>query len=160
MKTNALEKVRTHYKGAQKSFKEFLSSVVFKEEKVYTSRTFNLEEFGLYPLNEYFEYEYYDETTDIYHCKNAKGIVLEAEPMNGASDNNMEAVYGFLQRTLPEGAIMHCLLYASPHLGKALDAYAAARKNGNPVAKKLAEKRAEYWKKVFSSPWCLGSRMF
>ncbi len=152
MKTSALEKVRAHYKEVQKNLKGFFSSIAFKEEKVYTSKKFNLEDFGLYPLNEYFEYEYYDDNTGIYHCKNAKGIVLEAEPMNGASDNNMEAIYGFLQRTLPEGAIMHCLLYASPHLGEVFDDYVAARKDSNPVTRKLAEKRAEYWKRgVFKS---------
>ena len=151
-----LAKIRAQYQNGQKCVKDFFNSLVFKEEQIQSAKDFNLEDFGLFPLNQYFEYETFDETTDIYHCKNAKGVALEIEPMSGASDNNMEAVYSLLQRTLPEGAIIHCLLYASPHLGETFDEYVLARKGGHPVTRKLAEKRAEYWKKgVFKSlvPW-------
>ena len=136
--------------------KDFLKSLAFQEEPIQSAKDFDLEDFGLFPLNQYFEYESFDETTDIYHCKNAKGVALEINPIVGASDNNMEAIYSFLQRTLPEGAIMQCLLYASPHLGDVFDDYVLARENGHAVTKKLASKRAEYWKKgVFKSlvPW-------
>ena len=132
--------------------KAFLKSLAFQEEPIQSAKDFNLEDFGLFPLNQYFEYESFDETTDIYHCKNAKGVALEINPIVGASDNNMEAIYSFLQRTLPEGVIMHCVLYASPHLGDVFDDYVLARENGHAVTKKLASKRAEYWKKgVFKS---------
>ena len=151
-----LAKIRTQYQSGQKHVKDFFNSLVFKEEPIQSAKNFNLENFGLFPLSQYFEYESFDEATDIYHCKKAKGVVLEINPIVGASDNNMEAVYSLLQRTLPEGAIMHCLLYASPHLGQTFDEYVLARKGGHPITQKLAGKRAEYWKKgVFKSlvPW-------
>ena len=139
--------LKKQIKSTEKSVKRFVRSLVFNEEPIPSARKLQFEDFGLYPLKDYFEWEYYDEVTDIYHCKNAKGVALEIEPMSGASDNNMEAIYGFLQRTLPEGAIMHCLLYASPHLGETFDDYVQARENSQPVTQTLAEKRVRYWKK-------------
>jgi conjugal transfer ATP-binding protein TraC len=145
-------------KSAKKSMRHFLNSIAWQEHEnpIHSAKSLSLEELGLYPINQYFQYDSYDEETDIYHCKNAKGIIIEAEPMSGASDNHMEAMYTLLQRTLPEGAILHCLLYASPHLGEAFDAYVSARKGHHPVTEKLAEKRAAFWKRsVFHSlvPW-------
>ena len=127
-----------------------------EEKPLHSAKPLNLEQMGLYPLHEYFQYDSYDPETHIYQGKNAKGILIEAIPMSGASDNHMEAIYTLLQRTLPEGTILHCVLYASPQLGEVLDDYVKARKNYHPVTVKLAQKRAAFWKKgVFHSliPW-------
>ncbi len=141
-------------KSFKKSLKQFFSDALWQEEEkpIHVGKDLNLEELGLYPLNEYFQYDSYDEETGIYHCKNAKGIVCEAEPMDSASDNNMEALYTLLQRTLPEQTILQCLLYASPHLGETFDFYVKARVEHHPLTEKLAQQRAEFWKRgVFNS---------
>ncbi|HQZ60351.1 MAG TPA: TraC family protein, partial [Acinetobacter sp.] len=102
---------------------------------------------SLHSIAEYLPYETYNPDTEIYECKGAKGIVLEANPMVGASDNNVDAFYALLQRILPEGTIMHCLLYASPYLGRSFDAFIKERQHPHPLIKRLAEKRIDFYKK-------------
>ena len=130
------------------SFKEFFNQLSpFNEKLLPEGKSFEKEAFGLYPLSEYLQYECYDEVKEIYHCTEAKGIVIETEPLSGASLHHLEALYSLLQRTLPEGTILHCLLYASPFIGSALEAYVKVRENHHPLTQTLAQKRATYWKR-------------
>lgn len=102
---------------------------------------------NLHSISEWLPYDYYNSETEIYHLKQAQGIVLEASPMVGASDDNAEALYNLLQRVLPEGTIIQFLLYASPHLGSEFDAYVQQRKGNHPLLEKNAEYRVNYLKK-------------
>ena len=95
----------------------------------------------------WFQYDYFNPETEIFKLKQAQGIVLEATPMVGASDDNAEALYNLLQRVLPEGTIVQFLLYASPHLGTEFDAYLKERKGHHPLLEKKAEYRVNYLKK-------------
>jgi conjugal transfer ATP-binding protein TraC len=104
------------------------------------------ERLGLYSLSEYLPYETYDPSTELYHCKEAKGIVLEASPMVGASDNHGEVFYSLLQRLLPEGTILHCVLYASPKIAHEFDGFVKERQNHHPLTQRLAEQRAAFYK--------------
>jgi hypothetical protein len=42
---------------------------------------------------------------------------------------------------------MHCLLYASPYLGRSFDAFMKERQHPHPLIKRLAEKRIDFYKK-------------
>jgi len=142
--------------SSQKTLKKILSSLQFQENEqaLHSGQDWDSASMGFYSLAEYLQVESFDESTDIYYCKQAKGIVIEAEPMQGASSNQMESFYTFLQRTLPEGTILHCLLYASPHLRESFDAYVNSREG--EFFKTLASQRTAFWSKgVFQSliPW-------
>ena len=99
--------------------KTFLASIVLQDEEQ-PLESGNLaalnERLGLYSITEYLPYESYDPETELYHCFEAKAFILEASPMVGASDHQVEIFYALLQRLLPEGSILHCLLYASPKI--------------------------------------------
>jgi len=101
----------------------------------------------LHSITEYLPYENYNPDTEIFECQNAKGVVLEVTPMVGASDNHIDAFYALIQRLLPEGTILHCVLYASPYLGQSFDAFVLERKNPHPLIKRLAEQRVSFYQK-------------
>ena len=140
-------------KGINKSKKviaDFLkTSLLQDDERPLQSGTLeNLNKtLGLHSIAEYLPYETYNPETEIYESKDIKGIVLEASPMVGASDNNIDSFYALLQRILPEGTIAHCLLYASPYLGQSFDAFIKERQHPHPLIKRLAEKRIDFYKK-------------
>lgn len=134
----------------KKVIEDFLkSSLLQDDERPFQSGTLeNLNKtLGLHSIAEYLPYESYNPDTEIYESKDAKGIVLEANPMVGASDNNIDAFYALLQRILPEGTILHCLLYASPFLGKSFDAFIKERQHPHPLIKRLAQKRVAFYQK-------------
>lgn len=107
-------------------------------------------------FGELLEYEAYDSSSEIYYNRVSKGILIEADPMSGASDDDMEAFYALLQRILPEGAMIQFLIYASPYIGDELDSYAAEREESSAVVRKLAAGRAAYWKKGIYRPLIKG----
>lgn len=128
---------------------EFLNSVLLQDsEKPFASGTLqNINErLGLYSISEYLPYETYDPLTELYHCSDAQGIVLEASPMVGASDNHVEGFYSLLQRILPEGAILHCVLYASPKIADEFDGFVRERQDHHALTQRLAEQRAAFYK--------------
>ena len=140
----------TSFNKSKKIIADFLkSSLLQDDEKPLQSGTLeNLNKvLGLHSIAEYLPYETYNIDTGIYESKDAKGIVLEANPMVGASDNNIDAFYALLQRILPEGTIVHCVLYASPFLGQSFDAFIRERQHPHPLIKRLAEKRIDFYKK-------------
>jgi conjugal transfer ATP-binding protein TraC len=107
-------------------------------------------------FGELLEYEAYDSSSEIYYNRSSKGILIEADPMSGASDEDMEAFYALFQRLLPEGAMIQFLIYASPFIGDELDSYAAEREESSPVMRKLAAGRAAYWKRGIYKPLIKG----
>jgi hypothetical protein len=71
---------------SKKVIADFLkSSLLQDDEKPLQSGTLdNLNKvLGLHSIAEYLPYETYNPDTEIYECKGAKGIVLEANPMVG-----------------------------------------------------------------------------
>lgn len=117
--------------------KPFSSGIVHKMKEV----------FNLHSISEWLPYQYFNPETEIFKMEHAQGIMLEATPMVGASEDNAEAIYSLLQRILPEGTIVQFLLYASPHLGSELDAYIQERKGNHALLEKKAEHRVKYLKK-------------
>jgi len=130
--------------------KDFLASTLLQDdEKLLHSGTVEelSKKLDLHSLAEYLPFETYDPDTEIYECQNAKGIVFEATPMFGASDNHIESFYALLQRLLPEGALFHCILYASPFLGKSFEAFIKERINPHPLIKRLSYQRIAFYQK-------------
>ncbi len=145
-----------------RKFKEFrykLANIVFNDNlRPVESKPVDLFK-DLYSLGQCLPYETYDSSTEIYHNAHSKGLVIECDPISGASDDDMDSFYALLQRVLPEGAIVQFLMYASPYVGGELDGYKQERMNAQPVIKKLAQRRVEYWKKGVYSPLIRGQQV-
>jgi len=103
--------------------------------------------FGLNSISSLLPFQFYDAESEIYHNNESKGILLEAAPMGGASEDHAEVLYNLFQRILPEGAIVQFLLHAAPTIGHELDAYALERKNHSPILEKNAKHRSAFFKK-------------
>jgi len=134
----------------KKNLKDFLALMVLQEEeRPLQSGTVEelTQKLHLHSVAEYLPFETYDPDTEIYECQSAKGVLLEATPMTGASDNDVEAFYALLQRLLPEGSIFHCVLYASPFLGKHFDAFIKERVTPHPLIKRLSLERIAFYQK-------------
>jgi conjugal transfer ATP-binding protein TraC len=139
-----------YFTKTKKAFSDFLNTTLLQDdERPLPSGT--LAELNqalkLHSITEYLPYESYNPDAEIYECQNAKGVVLEVTPMVGASDNHIDAFYALIQRLLPEGTILHCILYASPYLGQSFDAFVEERKNPHPLIKRLAEQRIKFYQK-------------
>jgi conjugal transfer ATP-binding protein TraC len=143
-------KLASYFAQMKEQIKDFLASILLQDtETPFQSGTVEelTKKLGLHSIAEYLPFETYNPETEIYECQNAKGILLEATPMAGASDNQIEAFYALLQRLLPEGTIFHCVLYASPFLGQSFDAFIKERINPHPLIKRLAEERIAFYQK-------------
>lgn len=115
--------------------KPFSSGIIHKMKEV----------FNLFSISEWLPYQYFNPESEIFKMEHAQGILLEATPMVGASEDNAEALYSLLQRVLPEGTIAQFILYASPHVGAEFDAYVHERKGNHPLLEKNAEHRIRYF---------------
>ena len=137
-------------KEALKKGKAFVASIALQDDEkpLVSGNLAHLNErLGLYSIAEYLPYESYDPESELYHCVGTKGFVLEASPMVGASDHQVEIFYALLQRLLPEGSIVQCLLYASPKVGPAFESFVKARTAAHPLIQRLASQRADFYKK-------------
>ncbi|MFM8453415.1 MAG: type IV secretion system protein TraC [Gammaproteobacteria bacterium] len=107
----------------------------------------NMKDFlELNSLHNWLPYVAYDPEMKIFHNQYSKGIILQSDPIVGASDSDVSALYNFLQTTLPEGVIGQILLCASPFVGPELDAYILERSSSDLLFYSQASKRADFIK--------------
>ncbi len=135
----------------KETFKSFWQSLGLQEDErplAFGSVAELNKRLGLNSIIEYLPYQSFDPQTELYQCTHAKGIIVQAEPLNGASDHQVQIFYTLLQRTLPEGVILHCLLYANPQISEALEGFVAHRTHPSPLIQKGAERRSDFYKKA------------
>lgn len=103
-------------------------------------------ELDINSLSNFLAYDLYDPETQIFYMQKAKGCLLIAEPLSGAGPAEEENLYSLLQSALPEGTIVHFLLFGNPRVGNMLDRYAYARKDAHPLLRKNAQMRTDFLK--------------
>jgi conjugal transfer ATP-binding protein TraC len=101
--------------------------------------------FGVFGFSELLPYRAFDEENNIYLNVNTKGFVLSASIMTGASSDDHTPFYKLLQSSLPEGAILQVLMYASPKIGERLDSFSASRLGSGQLLEAMAASRAKYF---------------
>jgi len=100
-----------------------------------------------------FLYDNYDEQRRLFHNQDSVGFVLETLPLIGASEEMQKEVSSLFQYILPEGSSLQVMLWADPHIGDLCDAWKYARVGQRPIIQKLAERRADFLRKMaFESP--------
>lgn len=117
-------------------------------------------------LHNLLPYCYYDEDTSLYYNKSDSGkesletcgFILEASPIIGCSEADIDILSNFFNDNLPEGLILQIINYASPRTGNLFDLWKRERDNEGGIYKDLAEKRINYlnkgrWKSLFSAPF-------
>lgn len=99
---------------------------------------------GREPFYTCLPYESYDNESHIYHNKNSLGFVLIASPMIGASEDTIDILHSLIVDTLPEGAMADIILWPSPKISPALDAFYQFRSLRGGIYEKLAAARRQY----------------
>lgn len=90
-------------------------------------------------------YESYDPETSLFINKSSAGFILETNPLIGSSEEIENILTSIITDIMPPHADIHFLLWASPKIGNALDAFENAR-SGNETFAWLAKKRTDYLK--------------
>ena len=73
--------------------------------------------FALDMLSDWLPYRVYDEETGLYRNAHSKGFVLEVTPLIGADERTGEILGQFFSESLPQGACLQVLNFASPRIG-------------------------------------------
>lgn len=92
-------------------------------------------------------YRTYDEVNKLFYSNETVGFVIEVVPMIGASETTNKML-GDLFTTVPEGATVQILSYASPKIGDVVDGWAAERANQGGVLLELAQSRRNHFQKA------------
>ena len=114
-----------------------------KDKEVHQSK---LSLFDPHFLSRLLPYETFDPETSLFMNKASKGFILETTPLLGSSEEVENILTSILTDTVPPGVDVQFLLWASPKIGPALDAFEKARSK-NEIFSWLARKRTEYLKR-------------
>src|SRR5690606_25540744 len=99
-------------------------------------------------LNALLPYRYYDQGSSLYFNEITSdksaiqtcGFILEAAPLVGCLEADLDILANFFNDNLPEGLILQIINYASPRTGNLLDLWQAAREKTGGIYKDLAAK--------------------
>ena len=108
------------------------------------------------PINtiaELLPYLEYDSVNELYINKDSIGIILEAIPLNGASEKTVKAITSMVKHDLPEGASLQFINYASPKVGPVFDYWLKERKKTGGIYDKLADSRVDFLKQFVWKPF-------
>jgi len=97
-------------------------------------------------LNRLLNYDGYDPDTSLYYNKKSQGFILEACPMLGASEENVNILTSLVTDVLPQQVDLQFILWGSPKIGDILDQFEQARSGGGEVIAWLAKKRTDFLK--------------
>lgn len=95
-------------------------------------------------LGEIVPYRMYDEENEIYYNETTQGLVFEATPLIGATEQTIHLLTNLINHQLPEGASIQFLLYASPKVDSYLTAWAANRAERGERFVQLAQERVRF----------------
>jgi len=107
-------------------------------------------------LSNFLHYEAFDQNTNIYINKKSCGFILEATPLIGASDENVNILTSILTDVLPQDVDLQFLLWGSNKVGNILDKFEKERAsrsktdetgNKGEIFEWLAKKRTEFLKR-------------
>ncbi|MGE7199758.1 type IV secretion system protein TraC [Brevundimonas naejangsanensis] len=98
-------------------------------------------------LSDLLGYRTWDEKTGLFGSNSTLGWVIEVVPMRGASETT-NSMLGALFTSVPVGAAVQVISYASPKIGEVVDHWTAARANQGGVFFNLAQNRREHFRKA------------
>lgn len=122
---------------------KLIKNIVVNRNKIRSSNNLN-KVIENYPISNLLPYETFDPETNVFYNRTDLGFVLEAVPLIGASEETLTIFNSLITDSLPNGAIMQCLLWASPHIQSSLEQWAAERSKQGEIFATLAKRRMNY----------------
>lgn len=78
-------------------------------------------------LSDFLPYRSYDETKGLYEQNSTIGWILEVVPLIGADEATSRSLAELFTHSVPQGATVQVISYASPKIGDVIDPWATER---------------------------------
>lgn len=95
-------------------------------------------------LSNYLPYRSWDDVRQLYVQDTTVGLVLELVPLLGVTDAQHSLIAQVMNDSLPEGAHVQVISFASSKCGQAIDTWAQARSQGGEIYQELARHRRRH----------------
>ena len=105
-------------------------------------------------LSDWLPYRVFDEGPGIYRNAHSKGFVLEVTPLIGADERAGEILGQFFSESLPQGACLQVLNFASPRIGAIVGPWFAPRYEQGGIYEAIAKARVG---RLYDLVWKSGS---
>ena len=110
--------------------------------------------FSLDMLSDWLAYRVFDEGPGIYRNAHSKGFVLEVTPLIGADERTGEILGQFFSESLPQGACLQVLNFASPRIGAIVAPWFGPRYEQGGIYEAIAKARVG---RLYDLVWQSGS---
>lgn len=110
--------------------------------------------FALDMLSHWLPYRVYDEGPGLYRNAHSKGFVLEVTPLIGADERTGEILGQFFSESLPQGACLQVLNFASPRIGAIVGPWFGPRYEQGGIYEAIAKARTN---RLYDLVWKSGS---
>ncbi len=110
--------------------------------------------FALDMLSDWLPYRVYDEGPGLYRNAHSKGFILEVPPLIGADERTGEILGQFFSESLPQGACLQVLNFASPRIGAIVGPWFAPRYEQGGIYEAIAKARTN---RLYDLVWKSGS---
>ncbi len=110
--------------------------------------------FALDMLSDWLPYRVYDEGPGLYRNAHSKGFILEVTPLIGADERTGEILGQFFSESLPQGACLQVLNFASPRIGAIVGPWFAPRYEQGGIYEAIAKARTN---RLYDLVWKSGS---
>ena len=110
--------------------------------------------FALDMLSDWLPYRVYDEGPGLYRNAHSKGFVLEVTPLIGADERTGEILGQFFSESLPQGACLQVLNFASPRIGAIVGPWFGPRYEQGGIYEAIAKARTN---RLYDLVWHSGS---
>ena len=114
--------------------------------------------FNYHSLTQLMHLDSFQAETALFFNKKSKGFILEAYPLLGANEETINILMSVLTDVLPPETDLQFLLWASPKIGRTLDAFETHRSQSGELYHWLAKKRTDFLRQgAFKSLTAQGS---
>ena len=97
-------------------------------------------------LSDFLPYRSYDETKGLYEQNTTIGWILEVVPLIGADEATSRSLAELFTHSVPQGATVQVISYASPKIGDVIDPWATERAKQGGVFDTLARHRRKHFR--------------
>lgn len=97
-------------------------------------------------LTDLLPWRIYNPKKAIYMLDGGFGLLMEALPYHGGSDDFGRRIQTVLNHELPAGAVIQIINWASPDIGEELKDWKNIRQSSSPVASRMADERVKFIK--------------
>lgn len=97
-------------------------------------------------LSDFLPYRSYDETKGLYEQNTTIGWILEVVPLIGADEATSRSLAELFTHSVPQGATVQAISYASPKIGDVIDPWATERAKQGGVFDTLARHRRKHFR--------------